>query len=183
MRLRLSNLFIGIIIGIIIGSAYFLYNPQEVIKEKIEIKYKYATNTVYLDAPKIRSFILPEDTLVIPADTAELIARYKSLWINHNTRNFYQDTLKFDTLGYCVINTQVIKNNLDSLNGKFSLKIPEKTITKFVYPKNSLYIGGLVGKETVSPMIMYTNKGKYNYMVSYNLVRSEINAGVVIKIR
>ena len=179
----MRNLFIGIIIGIIIGSIYFLYNPKEIIKEKVEIKYKYATNTVYLDAPKIKSFILPEDTLVIPADTVELIARYKLLWVNHNTRNFYQDTLKFDTLGYCVANQQVIRNKIDSLNYTYNLKIPEKTITKFVYPKNSLYIGGLVGKENISPMIVYTNKGKYNYMASYNLIRSEINAGVIIKIR
>ena len=78
---------------------------------------------------------------------------------------------------------QVIRNEVDSLKGTYNLKIPEKITTKFVYPKNSLYIGGLMGQGNISPMVMYTNKGKYNYLVSYNLVRSEISAGVIIKIR
>ena len=131
----------------------------------------------------IRNYILPEDTLYIPADTAELIARYKTIWTNHNTRNFYQDTFKLDTFGYFVSNIQVIRNQVDSLSGKYELKIPEKITTKFVYPKNSLYIGGLMGQGNISPMVMYTNKGKYNYLVSYNLVRSEVNAGVLIKFK
>ena len=76
-----------------------------------------------------------------------------------------------------------MRNEIDSLNDRYELKIPEKITTKFVYPKNSLYIGGLVGVGNISPMVMYTNKGKYNYLVSYNLVRSEISAGVIIKIK
>ena len=98
-------------------------------------------------------------------------------------RNYYQDTLKFDTLGYAVVNQQVIKNTIDNIIYTYNLTIPEKTITKFVYPKNNLYIGGLLGVGNISPVIMYTNKGKYNYLVSYNLVRSEINAGVLIKFK
>ena len=78
---------------------------------------------------------------------------------------------------------ETIKNTIDNIIYTYNLTIPEKTITKFVYPKNSLYIGGLVGQGNISPMVMYTNKGKYNYLVSYNLVRSEVSAGVIIKIR
>ena len=105
----MKNLVIGIVVGLIVGYIYTLLYPNTIIEEKVEIKYKYVDKTVYLDAPKIRSFILPEDTLVIPADTAELIARYRQIWTSHNTRNFYQDTLNFDTLGYCVSNIQVIR--------------------------------------------------------------------------
>ena len=181
--MRLKYLIIGLILGLIGGYLYTYLYPNTIIEEKVEYKYKYATKTVYLDKPIIRNFILPEDTLYIPADTAELIARYRQIWTSHNTRNFYQDTLNFDTLGYCVSNIQVIRNTIDSLSYTYNLKIPEKTITKFVYPKNSLYIGGLVGQGNISPMVMYTNKGKYNYLVSYNLVRSEVSAGVIIKIR
>lgn len=183
MKLKLYNLIIGLILGLIGGYSYTYLYPNTIIEERVEYRYKYATKTVYLDKPKIRSFILPEDTLYIPADTAELIARYREIWTKHNTRNFYQDTLNFDTLGYCVSNIQVIRNTIDSLSYTYNLKIPEKTITKFVYPKNNLYIGGLMGQGNISPMVMYTNKGKYNYLVSYNLVRSEISAGVIIKIR
>lgn len=179
----LKHILLGVILGILGGYLYTLLYPNIIIEEKVEIKYKYVEKTVYLDAPKIRSFILPEDTLFIPADTAELIARYRNLWLSHNTRNLYKDTLTFDTLGYAVIDQQVFRNTLDSVKYEYSLKIPEKTITKFVYPKNNFYIGGLIGKENISPMIVYTNKGKYNYLVSYNLVRSEISAGVIIKIR
>lgn len=181
--MKIKYLVIGLILGLIGGYLYTYLYPNTIIEEKVEYRYKYATKTVYLDKPKIRNFILPEDTLYIPADTAELIARYKEIWTKHNTRNFYQDTFKLDTFGYFVANLQVIRNEVDSLSGKYELKIPEKITTKFVYPKNSLYIGGLMGQGSISPMVMYTNKGKYNYLVSYNLVRSEISAGVIIKIR
>lgn len=181
--MKIKYLVIGLILGLIGGYLYTYLYPNTIIEEKIEYRYKYATKTVYLDRPKIRNYILPEDTLIIPADTAELIARYREIWLSHNTRNFYQDTFKLDTFGYFVSNIQVIRNEVDSLNGKYELKIPEKITTKFVYPKNSLYIGGLLGVGNISPVIMYTNKGKYNYLVSYNLVRSEINAGVLIKFK
>ena len=181
--MKIKYIFIGLILGIIIGLTYSYLYPNVVIDEKVEYRYKYATKTVYIDAPTIRSFVLPEDTLYIPTDTAELIARYRKLWTSYNTRNFYQDTLKFDTLGYAVVNQQVIKNTIDNIIYTYNLTIPEKTTTKFVYPKNSLYIGGLVGQSNISPMVMYTNKGKYNYLVSYNLVRSEVNAGVLIKFK
>ena len=181
--MKVKYLIIGLILGLIGGYLYTYLYPNTIIEEKVEYRYKYATKTVYLDKPKIRNFILPEDTLYIPADTSELIARYKEIWTKHNTRNFYQDTFKLDTFGYFVANLQVIRNEVDSLSGKYELKIPEKITTKFVYPKNSLYIGGLMGQGNISPMVMYTNKGKYNYLVSYNLVRSEISAGVIIKIR
>jgi hypothetical protein len=181
--MKVKYLVIGLILGLIGGYLYTYLYPNTIIEEKVEIKYKYVEKTVYLDKPIIRNFILPEDTLYIPTDTAELVARYREIWTKHNTRNFYQDTFKLDTFGYFVSNIQVIRNQVDSLSGKYELKIPEKTITKFVYPKNSLYIGGLMGQGNISPMVMYTNKGKYNYLVSYNLVRSEISAGVIIKIR
>ena len=181
--MKIKYLVIGLILGIIIGLTYNYLYPNVVIEEKVEYRYKYATKTVYIDAPTIRSFVLPEDTIYIPADTAELIARYRKLWTSYNTRNYYQDTLKFDTLGYAVVNQQVIKNTIDNIIYTYNLTIPEKTITKFVYPKNNLYIGGLLGVGNISPVIMYTNKGKYNYLVSYNLVRSEINAGVLIKFK
>lgn len=181
--MKIKYIFIGLILGIIIGLTYSYLYPNVVIDEKVEYRYKYATKTVYIDAPTIRSVVLPEDTIYIPADTAELIARYRKLWTSYNTRNYYQDTLKFDTLGYAVVNQQVIKNTIDNIIYTYNLTIPEKTITKFVYPKNNLYIGGLVGQSNISPMIVYTNKGKYNYLVSYNLVRSEISAGVLIKFK
>ena len=181
--MRIKYIVIGLILGLIGGYLYTYLYPNTIIEEKVEYRYKYATKTVYIDAPTIRSFVLPEDTLYIPTDTAELIARYRKLWASYNTRNYYQDTLKFDTLGYAVVNQQVIKNTIDNIIYTYNLTIPEKTITKFVYPKNSLYIGGLVGQGNISPMVMYTNKGKYNYLVSYNLVRSEVSAGVIIKIR
>ena len=181
--MKIKYLIIGLILGLIGGYLYTYLYPNTIIEEKVEYRYKYATKTVYLDKPKIRSFILPEDTLYIPADTAELIARYREIWTKHNTRNFYQDTFKLDTFGYFVANLQVIRNEVDSLNGKYELKIPEKITTKFVYPKNSLYIGGLIGENNISPMIVYSYKGKYNYAINYNLIDNSINIGLLLKFK
>ena len=176
-------ILLGVILGILGGYLYTLLYPNIIIEEKVEIKYKYVEKTVYLDAPKIRSFILPEDTLFIPADTAELIARYRNLWLSHNTRNLYRDTLTFDTLGYAVIDQQVFRNTLDSMKYEYSLKIPEKTITRIVYPKNNFYIGGLIGKEKLAPAVMYTRSGKYNFFVDYNLINNSVSGGVLVKIK
>ena len=61
--MRIKYLIIGLILGLIGGCLYTYLYPNTIIEEKVEYRYKYATKTVYLDKPKIRSFILPEDTL------------------------------------------------------------------------------------------------------------------------
>ena len=87
--MKIKFTIVGILIGIGLGYIYTLLNPNEVIKEVTEIKYRYVTNTVYLDTPpKIIGTVLPKDTMYIPADTVELIERYRKLWTSYYSRHF-----------------------------------------------------------------------------------------------
>jgi len=172
---------------LVIGIAIFLqrkYFPNEVIVERVDTVYSYTTitNTVYRDSIKPVYVYLPQDTIYIPTDTTELIARYKNLWREYYSRKGYKQEFALDTFGTATITSKITQNRLDSTIFEFNLKIPEKTITKVVVPKNSLYIGGLIGSRNVSPIIMCSYKNKYNGFVGYNLIEGGVQAGVLINI-
>jgi len=183
MKSKIVFVLLVIIAAISIGFAVTYFFPKEIVTTKIEYKTRIITKKVYLDAiPTVRGVILPEDTITIPADTAELIARYKKLWYSYYTKNLYSDTLSFDTLGYAIINQQVIMNRIDSTNYYYKLFIPEKTITNTVIRKHNFYIGPELGKSNFSIIGQYNNSNKYSAFVRYNILQEGIHAGVLINI-
>lgn len=183
---QIAQLLSIIIFGVIcIFAGHYLFpNENIIINTKVVKEYKVIERTKYLDTPKPYFVEYPSDTtkIYIPDDCSELVDIYKSLWKEYHTRKFYTDTLNFDSLGVVKVNSQVYKNNLDSLQWVSNLKIPTTTITNTVTPKHQFFIGAQFGKSNISPTIVYTNKGVTNYTVSYNLVKSEINVGVLINI-
>jgi len=164
---KVKYLILGIVIGLVTGVLYRQYSPKIIHETTTTTKYKVIKETKYLDKPKIVSVVLPDDTVFIPADTAELIKKYKELHKSYYKRRTYRDTLTFDSLGYCVVEQEVTKNRIGSLRYSYSLTIPEKITYTIAYQKNSLYIGGLIGKELVAPTIEYTHK-KYTFGLGYN---------------
>ena len=108
---------------------YLNLRQFESVFKKILVKDDLPNFSIHLSSVKEVDEISAEsDFLYIPADTAELIARYREIWLSHNTRNFYQDTFKLDTFGYFVSNIQIIRNEVDSLKGTYNLIIPEKIL-------------------------------------------------------
>ena len=182
MKLKLSSIVISIIIGFISGYSYHLIKSKEVISTKIAYKTRTVTITVYLDKFKIIGTVLPEDTMYLPTDTAELIARYKKLWMNFYSKNKYKDTLQFDTLGYAVLNEQIFMNKRDSLNYTYKINTYEKMATTVVHLKNQLFVGGMVGRDNISPMIMLNRNDKYAFFVNYNLQRGSVSCGAMVRI-
>lgn len=163
--------FSGVIVGIVGVLMYFQLYPNMEVVERVEVKYKTITQTKYLTNPHLISVVLPEDTIQIPADTAELIRKYVTIHKAYYSRNIYQDTLRFDTLGCCVLNQQVTQNRLDSIKYSYSLTIPEKTIYTVANQKNNFYISGLLGKDLAAPLLEYS-WGKYSVGLGYNFMNS-----------
>lgn len=172
-----------IVLALIVGYLVTYFFPTEVVNTKIEYRTRTITKNVYLDAiPIVRGVILPKDTITIPADTAELIARYKKLWYSYYTRNLYSDTLSFDTLGYAVINQQVIMNRLDSMNYYYKLFISEKTITNTVVKKHNFYMGSEIGISNFSVLGKYNNSNRYDIFLRYNFLEGTAHGGILINI-
>lgn len=169
--INIKSFILGLVLGIVGVWLYFQQYPNTETIVKEVVKYKTVVDTKYVKEPKIISVILPKDTFIIPADTAELIRRYKELSTNFYTRNNYKDTLSFDTLGFCVLEQQVYRNRIDSIKYSYSLTIPEKTVYTVANQKNSLYISGLLGKDLAAPLLEYS-WGKYSVGLGYNFMNS-----------
>lgn len=181
-----GNIIFGIMVllgALTIGYLVTYFFPKEIVTTRIEYRTRVYTKTVYLNAiPTVRGVILPEDTITIPADTAELIARYKKLWYGYYTRNLYSDTLSFDTLGHVVINQQVIMNRIDSMNYSYRLNIPEKTITNTVIKRHNFYMGSEIGISNFSVIGKYNNSNKYDVFLRYNFLEGTAHGGILINI-
>lgn len=165
--INIKSFILGLVLGIVGVWLYFQQYPNTETIVKEVVKYKTVVDTKYVKEPKIISVILPKDTFIIPADTAELIRRYKELSTNFYTRNNYKDTLSFDTLGFCVLEQQVYRNRIDSIKYSYSLTIPEKTVYTVANQKNNFYISGLLGKDLIAPVIEYS-WSKYSVGLGYN---------------
>ncbi len=180
--INIKSFILGLVLGIVGVWLYFQQYPNTETIVKEVVKYKTVVDTKYVKEPKIISVILPKDTFIIPADTAELIRRYKELSTNFYTRNNYKDTLSFDTLGFCVLEQQVYRNRIDSLKFSYSLTIPEKTVYSIANQKKSLYIGGLLGKDILAPTLTYNYK-QYGFGVGYNFLNKEVLFSLNYKIK
>jgi len=183
MKSNIVFLLLVILAAVIIGYLITYFFPQEVVTTTVEYRTRIITKNVYLDAiPTIKGVILPEDTIEIPADTAELIARYRKLWYSYYSRNSYSDTLSFDTLGYAVVNQQIFMNKIDSLNYSYLLKIPEKTITNTVVKKYNFYVGTELGKNNFSVISKYNNSNRYDLFLRYNILDNSVHGGILVNV-
>jgi len=179
---KFKSFIVGLFLGIVGMWIYDLLNPHTETITRTEIKYKTIKETKYINEPKLISVVLPEDTVVIPTDTSALISLYKELHKSYFTRKFYKDTLILDSIGFCLLEQQIIKNSIDSMKYSYSLNIPEKTVYTVVNKKNSLYIGGLVGKDIFAPTLEYNYKN-YGFGVGYNFYNNGFLATFKYKIR
>lgn len=123
------------------------------------------------------------DSVPIPIDSAALVVKYLEIHKEYFTVRYYKDSTSIDSMGYVVTKFKVTKNQASEYSLHYNLE-KKKIIntTTVANVKNNLYIGGILGKENISPMLTFNNKDRCNYIVSYNLVRSEINFGVAINI-
>lgn len=175
-------IFIGIlfIILVFVQRKFF---PEQIITTTHDTIYSVHDSIQYISKPVPYEVQLPPDTAFIPIDSVKLVERYLAIHKELYTKRYYKETYKIDTIGTASIKGRVFMNKLDSLEFTYNLKTPTIINTTIVANvKNSLYLGALFGKQSVTPIVMWDNKNKYQYFVSYNLLRSEVNVGVAINI-
>ena len=137
---------------------------------------------VYKDSLIPYAVKLPVDSVIIPADSAKLVARYLVLHREFFTEKYFADSVKIDSVGDIKVKFKVTQNSVFDYSLKYNLQSKKIVTQTLANPKNSLYIGGTVGLNNISPIVIVNNKDKYNYFVSYNLIRGELNVGVAVNI-
>ena len=176
-------ILVGIIlVGIVLVQRKFF--PEQVIITKHDTIINYKRDTIFKDKLVPYQIVVENtDTIIIPSDSSKLVAKYLELHKEYFSQYFFKDTSIVDSMGNIITSFKVTQNKVLDYKQQYSLQ-QKKIIntTTIANVKNSLYIGGLVGKENVSPIVIFNNKEKCNYFVSYNLVRSEINFGVAVNI-
>lgn len=180
-----KTIFWVVFIGLFsIGIRHFFPKREVVVKTETITEYKTITKTKYVDKP-VPYFLeipLPGDTIVIPADTALLIQRYKTLWEKFYTRKYYTDTLDLDTLGNVVFSNQVFANSMGSVEWDSNIEVPFTYRKETITPLNEFYIGLEAGNNNLSPNIDYIRKGKYKYSIRYNALEGTVHGGVSINL-
>jgi hypothetical protein len=175
-------LVVIILLGIIFVQREFF--PNKVLVTKTTTSIIKEDSIVY--KPKLAPYAVEVpviDSVPIPIDSAALVAKYLEIHKEYFTVRYYKDSTTIDSMGYVITKFKVTQNQASEYSLHYNLE-KKKIIntTTIANVKNNLYIGGVIGKENVSPMIIFNNKDRCNYIVSYNLVRSEINFGVAVNI-
>lgn len=176
--------FFNYIITFILGGivSYFICSKYlNKIEEKIIIKYKTITDTKYIPTPKIKWVSIPSDTIIIH-DTLQFIDSCKLLTMDYNTKRYYVDTLQFDSLGNCIVESYVYQNKLNSLGYNYNIIIPERTTEKFVITNNNLYISTLIGNNVLAPLVGIDIKNYY-VGVGYNIYNNSMLFNLTYKIK
>ena len=176
-----------IIIGLIICGVIFVqrkFFPEQIITSHTDTVYVQHVDTFITEKLVPYAVKVPEvDTVFIPLDSAALVARYLALHKELYTKRYYKEIYKIDTIGTASIKGRVFLNKLDSLEFTYNIKTPTIINTQIVAnPKNSLYIGGEIGVRNFSPMLIWNNKDKVFYTVSYNLIAPSVSIGVAVNI-
>ena len=174
-------ILVGIIlIGIVLVQRKFF--PEVKITTYTDTITKIINDTIYKDSLVPYLVKVPEyDTIQLPADSVEITRRYLALHKEFYTENFFKDSTVVDSMGYYKTSFKVTQNKV--LDYKTTYSLQQKKIistTTIANVKNSLYIGGFFGSKSISPTIMLNVKNRTNYFVSYNLVRGEVNGGILI---
>jgi hypothetical protein len=175
-----------ILIGIILVGIIFVqrkfYPNVEIIKHSDTIFSKHIDTVLHTKLVPYKEQ-LPPDTVLEKIDTAKIIEQYLIIHKDYYTKRYYKETYKIDTIGTASIKGRVFMNKLDSLEFTYNLKAPTIINTIIVAnPKNSLYIGGLVGTKSIMPIVIWNNKEKYNYFIGYDLVQKSFNVGIAVNI-
>lgn len=170
-----------IIVGIVLVQRKFFPDKVLVVKTVVSIVKK--DSIVY--RPKLVPYAVEVpviDTFKIPADTAELIRKYKELNKEYYTKNYFKDSLIVDSIGYVNTSFKVTQNKVFDYKQKYSLQSKKVTTQIISIPKNQWYVGGSTNFKGLAPTVLFDNKGKMSYFGSYDIVRKETTVGVLVNL-
>jgi len=184
---RVFNIIgIGIIIIVVIflQHRYFprIENQTVVIHDTVRdtteiVKYYPKPIPYYIDTGKT-------DTLILPADSAEITRKYIELHSLYYSKTYYNDTLLNDTSALIVIKEFTFKNEINNRQLNFINRRPtaiNTTINNTILSQRQLYFGAEFGINSFEPGIMYKGKNDIQLKLSYELLNNNgLRAGIYI---
>ena len=181
MKLIKNILLILVVVGLVIFTQWQFF-PRVEITTTTDTIYVQHTDTIVTVKPIPYTVVTPPDTIMIPADTSELIKRYKELHQDFYTKRYYSQDYKVDTIGTANIKGRVFMNRLDSLEFTYNLLPPTIINSTTVVVKNSGFYAGLFYDKGFVPTIAFNQKNTYIYSLGYNLNTKSISLGVMVNI-
>lgn len=167
--INIAGIAIVIIAVIYIQHKFF---PSVIIDTKIEVK----KDTLWIhDTTIIKSKPLPPIVINIPDtlvyDSTKCDSLYRDVYSKYNSTLQYSDVIYSDSVVTVELKEKITRNIIFDRETKVTKNIPfvtnTITITNTVY-KNSFYIGGIFGKNEITPTLMYSSRN-YTILAGYNL--------------
>lgn len=177
-----SVIFIVVVFGILLFVQRKFFPEVKTIIHTDTIPFR-VDSIVYKDSLVPYKVEVPTiDSVEIPIDSAKLVAKYLALHQEYFTTRFYKDSTGVDSIGFIITSFKVTQNKAFEYKLHYNLEKKKIINQTLANPKNSLYIGAQFGVQNLTPIVIWDNKQKMNYFVSYNLTRKEVNVGVAINI-
>ncbi len=171
---------VGVVVGFILNDYYSTPTVNTVVKTEV----KYVTDTQYIKIPKIVK-VVESVEVSLPNDCDSLRTVCHEIAQSYNSRVYYEDTLRLDTLGVVVLKQQVVRNSIDSL--KYIYSVVRGTYTTIINTTHTdsqgLFVGAVVGPKTLAPNIQYLFKSNYTVSLGYDFYNKSFLVGASIKIK
>lgn len=143
MKLKINHILILVLLGIILylKGCEDTDNIEPQVYTQIETKWDTFPKIDTQYVPKWRTKVeVKIDTFNTPIDTFAVLKDFYA-------KNYYQDTIKLDSLGIIVINDTITRNILASRKIIPTIAIPVTTISKEIYlnPREYYWGAGVTG--------------------------------------
>jgi hypothetical protein len=182
----LSNILI--IIGIVLCVIFLQHKFfPTIIDESI-----HTSDTIYQDTGKVVYVPQPYpifvdtsriDTVILPVDSAAIVAEYLALHQKYYSTYHYEDTLVDDSTMYIKINSEISQNK----PLKYYVDWYDRTPTVInnttnIYRQNEFYLGLDIGNQELSANLLFLSKKGYIFGVGYDPLNKTVQAKGYINI-
>ena len=153
-----------------------------VIHDTIAGDSVFVSKTIYKPYP-YEVLVYDTDTIQIPADTAELVKRYKAIYSRLYTSKTYLDTVKNVSEVDVVSSLTISQNSVDSLKIYVKNNRPTAINTTVITNEVTFKAGVMAGYKSVTPIISYKVNNKFNALGGYDIYNKSFQLGVMYNIK
>jgi len=131
---------------------------------------------VYIDTTTV-------DSVILPIDSAAIVAAYLKVNKLYYSTYTYKDTLKNDSIAYIELTQRITQNKPIEYNLTYLNKIPSViNNTTNIYSQNELYLGAGIGLHSFTPGLKFKHKKGYIIEGNYDVLNSSITVGAYVNI-
>lgn len=182
---KIGLYILGIVLGCSLGLNYILWNkqPTVIIKNRL-----IPGDTVYTEKTitKLKPYkvLVPDiDTITLTVNDSTCIEEYIKLYLEHNTKVSYKDTVQNDTSMTIIVDSYVFRNKLDSfkVSSKNNRPIAITTITNVTSATSKYGAGLMIGYKTITPLVSYSIKNNIDILGGYEVLNKNPQLGIIYK--